>query len=181
MNACCRVRFAVSTVLLCMPAQLSLFVSAAVYACQCLAVPGKVLTLTWLGPVSRLLFLRSHGSILNFPPTLMTAGHLGLEASFGALEARLTSRQPMSVSSRRALRDRLFVVRLQQCAGMVPSSPAHGGAIVSPCTFAALRTGLTKMLLQRRLAFHTMQHACNSSHALYVPLPPCSRICACVL
>ena len=101
----------------------------------------------------------AHGSILNFPPTLMASGHLVLEttftacacacasvfvnvwggchvcvcvclclpvsvcvthahthtqvleATFGALEARLTARQSMSAASRRALHDRLFVVR----------------------------------------------------------------------
>lgn len=106
---------------------------------------------------------RSHGSILNFPPTLMTSGHLILEATFGELEARLMSRQPMSPSARAALRDRLFVIRLHTspCVGLVPS-----GGGMAPMTFAALRSGLTKMLLQKRLAFHTMQHAAASSHAM---------------
>jgi hypothetical protein len=111
---------------------------------------------------------RSHGSILNFPPTLMTSGHLILEATFGELEARLMSRQPMSPSARAALRDRLFVIRLHTapCVGMVPSAGS-----MAPMTFAALRTGLTKMLLQKRLAFHTMQHAAASSHAMYTAYP----------
>jgi len=101
----------------------------------------------------------------------MTSGHLILEATFGALEVRLTSRQNMSVSARRALRDRLFVVRLHTSppVGMVPAPGGQG----APNTFAALRTGLNKMLLQQRLAFHTMHYALASSQAMYaLPLPP---------
>lgn len=73
------------------------------------------------------------------------------------------ARHAMSAAARSALRDRLFVVRLHTapCGGLVPSS---GG--VAPLTHAALRSGLTKMLLQRRLAFHTLQHAASSSHAM---------------
>jgi len=95
----------------------------------------------------------------------MTSGHLILEATFGELEARLMARHPMSPAARSALRDRLFVVRLHTapCVGLVPSA-----AGVAPLTYAALRSGLTKMLLQRRLAFHTLQHAASSSHAMYV-------------
>ena len=162
----------------------------------------------------------------------MTAGHLSLEASFPALEARLTARdsyKSMSVSSRRALRDRLFVVRFQSSPsnGIMPAAPdtrvvsrgarhphphaqtpsmaaggdsrqAHAAAdrrqlsahlatpgdalagatcvTCGPCTFAALRTGLTKMLLERRLAFHTLNHALASSEAMYV----CVCVCVCV-
>lgn len=93
----------------------------------------------------------------------MTSGHLILEATFGELEARLMARHAMSAAARSALRDRLFVVRLHTapCGGLVPSA---GG--VAPLTHAALRSGLTKMLLQRRLAFHTLQHAASSSHAM---------------
>jgi hypothetical protein len=166
----------------------------------------------------------------------MTAGHLSLEASFPALEARLTARdsyKSMSVSSRRALRDRLFVVRFQSSPsnGIMPAAPdtrivsrgarhphphahtpsmaaggdsrqAHAaadrrqlsahlatpgdalagamGVTCGPCTFAALRTGLTKMLLERRLAFHTLNHALASSEAMYVCVCVCVCVCMCM-
>ncbi|EKX47084.1 hypothetical protein GUITHDRAFT_106997 [Guillardia theta CCMP2712] len=108
----------------------------------------------------------AHGSILNYPPTLLPARHLYLECTFAKVEAASANR--ISFASQQQLRERLFVVRLH------PGPRTGGGTGVRaidrsplvPATTAASRQDLIKTLTTRRWSFHTLAHATTTTTGL---------------